>query len=256
MATLALQRTIEELESSSLPAIKIIKRAEHAGINLGIFASSFNPVTNAHIELIKAAAERFALDEVLALAGTSNADKDGYECPLIDRIEMLYLALASLPRISIGLTSTAFFVDMIAALDSVYPFETSYSFIVGFDTFIRVLDRDGKYVARYYTRFQHRNAALKYLLERARLIVAERGPLGESGFIELLEAERSATPKAADDSLSERVRFMSFPSDFSERSATEVRERLRSGIDIARLVPCPVVDYISQHGLYSKGRTE
>ena len=255
MIAASIQQTIKDLESSPGPEIKIIKRAGYTGFNLGIFASSFNPVTNAHIELIKAAVERFALDEVLALAGTSNADKDGYECPLIDRIEMLSVALVGLPRISIGLTSTAFFVDMIAALDSVYPFETSYSFIVGLDTFVRVLDRDGKYVARYYTRFQHRNAALKYLLERARLIVAERGPLGESGFIELLEAERSATQEA-DDSLSERVRFMSFPSDFSERSATEVRERLRSGIGIGRLVPRPVVDYISAHGLYSKNRIE
>jgi hypothetical protein len=40
------------------------------------------------------AAEAFSMNETLALAGITNADKTGYECSLEDRVAMIQLALA------------------------------------------------------------------------------------------------------------------------------------------------------------------
>src|SRR5688500_17424807 len=86
------------------PSIRFIKRAELSGPRLGIFASSFNPTTTAHVELMRRAAGEFLLDETLALAGQANADKSEYECSLEDRLRMLALTFAGERRVSIGVS--------------------------------------------------------------------------------------------------------------------------------------------------------
>src|SRR6185503_7666529 len=145
-----LKEIIERADPSGEPRIEMIKRVSSTGMRLGVFASSFNPLTIAHVELMKLAAEAFSLNEILALAGNSNADKMNYECELEDRLSMLALALSDYPHISIGLSSRGFYVDMIDALENVYPRETDLHFIVGFDTFERVLDVENRYTERYH----------------------------------------------------------------------------------------------------------
>src|SRR5712692_4149047 len=147
---------IERADPSGEPCIEMIKRALPTGSRLGVFASSFNPPTAAHVELMNRASEAFSLDEILALAGNANADKLDYECALEDRLAMLTLTFADHPRTSIGLSSRGFYVDMIDALERVYPRETDLHFIVGFDTFERVLDLEDRYTKRYYRRFHSR----------------------------------------------------------------------------------------------------
>src|SRR5215472_1575940 len=79
-----------------------------AGVpRLGVFASSFNPVTCAHLELMRRAAEQYSLDEVIALAGILNADKTSYDCPLSDRLKMLLLAIPDDAPLSVGISSWA-----------------------------------------------------------------------------------------------------------------------------------------------------
>ena len=84
-----LEQIISRVTAGSVPTIELIKGVEKTGSRLGVFASSFNPVTIAHLELMRQAAERFGLDGTLALAGIANADKAEYEAPLEDRIAML-----------------------------------------------------------------------------------------------------------------------------------------------------------------------
>jgi nicotinate (nicotinamide) nucleotide adenylyltransferase len=227
---------------SNKPEIHFIKRAEPPGRNLGVFPASFNPVTTAHIEMLRRAANEFSLDQVLALAGISNADKSEYDCALEDRLQMLQLALDQVPNASVGICSTPFFVDMIEAAIAVYPPDTQLSFILGIDTFVRVLDLDGKYVQKYQKPFTDRSQALEYLLSKSRLIVAERSYPGRPDVKALLSRRPGIRPS--------QVQLMDFPLDFSERSATEVRDALRSGLSIERLAPPAVENYIRQHGLY------
>src|SRR6516165_4032333 len=136
------------LSRARRPEIVLARRARAGGPRLGVFASSFNPVTNAHVALIEYAASAFSLNEVLALAGLSNADKTDYDCPLGARLEMLELALAGNDRISIGISSTPFFVDMIDPIARARPTAGLPYFIVGFDTFVRIVDRGSRYLAR------------------------------------------------------------------------------------------------------------
>jgi nicotinate (nicotinamide) nucleotide adenylyltransferase len=227
---------------SSKPRIEIIKRAAVAGLRLGVFASSFNPPTIAHVELILRAAEAFSLDETLALAGQTNADKLSYECSLEDRVAMMELAFADDSRTSIGLSSHAFYVDMVDALGDVYPQQTDLHFIVGFDTFERVLDPEDRYRKRYYREFSGRLEALEYLFARSSFIVAARAGTGLDSVRLLIERE----PVVSRD----RVLYLDFPPDLGELSATEVRNRCRAGESIKGLVPAAVEQFITRHRTY------
>jgi nicotinate-nucleotide adenylyltransferase len=237
-----LRKIIERVETDSGPHIELIKRAEAAGPRLGVFAASFNPVTVAHLELMSRARARFSLDETLALAGKTNADKASYECTLEDRLAMLALAIAGAPAVSTGLSSHAYYVDMISALERVYAPETNLHFIVGFDTFERVLDPYDRYTDRYFLRFSSRREALKYLLDRSHLIVAGRAGSSYEDVRALVEREQ---PEAGD-----RILYLDFPSDLGDLSATEVRRRARAGDSIAGLVPPAVDAFIRERGLY------
>ncbi|MFL6214901.1 MAG: nicotinate-nicotinamide nucleotide adenylyltransferase [Blastocatellia bacterium] len=241
-SSLARLREIVAREArQSEPHIELIKRAEPGGARVGVFASSFNPVTVAHFELMRRALTEFSLDEVLALAGRANADKQQYECALEDRLNMLALALGDDARISIGLSSHAFYVDMLDALAPLYG-QSDLHFIVGFDTFERVLDTDDRYTARYHHRFGSRDAALRQLFSHSRFIVAGRAGAGLDDVRALLAAEPAE--------FGERVSYLDFPSDLGERSATEVRAARRAGQAISELVPPAVESYIEARGLY------
>lgn len=242
METERIRKIIESTGASEEPDIGFIRRAPVTGTRLGVFASSFNPTTSAHVELMRRAAERFSLDETLALAGKANADKDDYECSLEDRLSMLCLAFADDDRVAIGLSSRPYFVDMLDALSCVYPSKIDLHFITGFDTFERILDPADKYTAIYHRDFGDRDEALDYLFSKSRLIVAGRAGRGKDEIRALIDKEP--------ERLQRRVSYLDLPDDLSERSATEVRQRLREGCAISKLVPRPVELYIKERGLY------
>jgi nicotinate (nicotinamide) nucleotide adenylyltransferase len=235
------ENILRGVDAGDPPRIDLIER-RRIGDKLAVFASSFNPVTIAHVELIHRAAEQFSLDETLALAGVTNADKREYECSLEDRLTMLQLAFADDPRVSIGLSSHAFYVDMIEALDRVCAPGTDLHFVVGFDTFERVLDRDDRYTRRYHRSFSDRAEALQHLFSRSRLIVAARAGGGLGELRALIEREAAE--------IGERILILDFPSELGNRSATEVRTRVAKGLPIAGLVPESVERYISKRELY------
>jgi nicotinate (nicotinamide) nucleotide adenylyltransferase len=236
-----LQQIVARADPQGEPRIEMIKRASLSGPRLGVFASSFNPVTLAHIELMRQALAEFSLDGMLAVAGRANADKHNYECALEDRLQMLRLAISDDARMSIGLSSHAFYIDMLEALAPLYP-QSDLHFVVGFDTFERVLDRDNRYTAKYHHRFSNRLAALQYLFSQCRFIVAGRGGAGHAEVRGLLAGEPSA--------FSERVLYLDFPADLGERSASEVRAGIRAAQSIAGLVPATVEAYIAARRLY------
>ena len=240
------REVIARIDPDGEPAIEFVKRAEFTGPRLGVFASSFNPTTVAHVELMRRAAKEFLLDEILALAGAANADKSAYECSLEDRLRMLALTFETEPRVSIGVSSHAFFVDMIDALGRAYPRKTDLHFVVGFDTFERVIDREDRYTPKYRRKFCDRVGALRFLLVRSRLIVAARRGAGAPDIRALVEGE---LPELAG-----RISYLDTPADIVEMSATEVRDRLRAGLAIDGLVPPAVELYIKEQGLYRGGK--
>lgn len=237
-----IRETIERVRQSSEPRVEIIKRGATSGARLGVFASSFNPPTIAHVELIRRAGKAFSLDETLALASQTNADKTSYECSLEDRVAMMELAFAGDARTSIGLSSHAFYVDMVDALRRVYSPQTDLHFIVGFDTFERVVDLEDRYTNRYHRKPSGRIEALDYLFARSSFIVAARAGVGFDNLKLLVEREL-VVPR-------DRVLYLDFPPDLGELSSTEVRKRSGAGEPITGLVPAPVEQFITLHGTY------
>jgi nicotinate-nucleotide adenylyltransferase len=237
-----LRELISRIQASREPVIEFLSRVDGVGNRVGVFASSFNPITSAHLELMKRAAREFELPEQVALAGVANADKTSYQSSLEDRLEMLLSALDEDHRASIALSSHAYFVDVVEALERLYPAGTQFFFIVGFDTFERVLDRNDLYTRRYHRTFANRKDALRFLLERAHLVVAGRAGSTQRDVGDLLEDEPL--------DIAASILYLDLPSDVADRSATEVRERIKSGDSITGLVAPAVERYIAQHGLY------
>ena len=243
-----IEKLIDRASQSRQPEILFVKRKASSGRRLGVFASSFNPVTCAHLELMRGAAGQYSLDEMLALAGTRNADKTQYECPLERRIQMLLLATREEPRISVAVSTSAFFVDMVDPIVANYSPGTEIYFITGFDTFERILDPEDRYTGRYHRKFRNRGEALRYLLARSHLIVAGRKGRGAREWEALTKREAESLRTMPED----RMQFMDFPDDLGERSSSEVRQRIRDGLGIAGLVPPAAERYIQEHGLYRK----
>jgi nicotinate (nicotinamide) nucleotide adenylyltransferase len=243
-----LERLIERASQSRHPEILFVKRIASRGRRLGVFASSFNPVTCAHLELMRRAAGQYSLDEMLALAGTRNADKTQYECPLGQRIQMLLLATREHPRLSVAISTSAFFVDMVDPVAANYPPGTEIYFITGFDTFERILDPEDRYTGRYHRKFQNRGEALRYLLARSHLIVAGRKGRGAREWEAIAKREAESLRAIPED----RIQFMDFPEELGERSSSEVRQRIRAGLSITGLVPPAAERYIQERRLYGR----
>lgn len=242
MESVRFKEMIERALRSQEPDVEFIRRATASGQRLGVFAASFNPVTTAHLELMNFASSQFSLDEMLALAGATNADKDSYSCSLEDRLEMLLLTFEGDSRVSIGISSHAYFVDMIDAIKPVYPPETELYFILGFDTFERLLDRADQYTAKYHRKFTGRRESLDFVFKHSCLIVAGRAGAGRESIKAVIESE---IPSYAD-----RVFFLDTPQGLGERSATEIRESVQAGLSISGLVPTAVERYVIERGIY------
>ena len=237
----SLDRIIERVSTSRTPSVEFVRSSPNPGHSLGILSASFNPPTIAHLELLRLAADQFSIEEKVALAGTANADKTAYECSLQDRLRMLDLSLDAKAAESVAVSSHAYFVDIADATKRARP-GSDLHFIIGFDTFERVLDSERRYFLKYHRTFRSSDEALEYLASMARLIVAGRADKDEQDIKRLLGK--------APESLSRVVSILNLPRGLANRSASEVRSRLKSGESIAGLVVPEVETFILKRALY------
>jgi len=235
------RRAIAALAPTEAPTIVWIRRVEQPPAHLGVFPASFNPLTRAHLEIIARARAQFHLEAIALLPSLTNADKRAYEASLEDRAAMLLMTFEADPTIAIGVASHPFFADMIVPLRREYP-SSEITFLVGSDTFERVLDREGRYLGRYYKPYPDRVAVLEDLFSQSRMIVATRGRITCATFEQLLDEETMR--------FRSRLACLELPEEVKVISATDVRRRLRAGESIAGLVPEPVHAYLRASGLY------
>jgi nicotinamide-nucleotide adenylyltransferase len=237
----AITKLIEETDTDGLPSINFLRRAgkgiEGEGQKLVVFPSSFNPLTEAHIEIIEEARE-YKLDELLLLLDKSNIDKEVFAASLEDRLLMLLPYFESDEGISIALSSHGLFLDKVRALVKIYPATTEIVFLVGYDTMVRILDK------RYY---RDREAALDELFGSSRFLVAGRGDKGEEAIFELFHKEENRRFR-------HKVRVVKLKPFASSISSTQVREMVRQGKSITGLVPHEVLSFIQEMELYKENR--
>ncbi len=213
------------LDPKGAPRLAFVRRTS-AGIgkqagHLLCLSASFNPLTAAHVWLIREASRIFSPDEVLLVLAKTNVDKSVEGFPLERRLGLLLRFAESRPTFSVAACSHGRFMDKAEAVLPHYPPGTRLAFIVGFDTLVRLFD------PKYYADLE---ASLSALFGASEFIAANRAP-------DPLEAVASflARPDVAPHA--HRIHMMQLPARIAAMSATEIRARLARGESVAGLVP-------------------
>ena len=227
-----LDMLVDQLDPNGDPQIRWVYRAarriREGGSRLGIFSGSFNPLTIAHIKMIEAARKKYDLAEILLILARANVDKGVFGLSLADRLLMLKAYAANREDYSVAACSHGKFIEKIQALKPAYPSGTHFSFIVGYDTFIRLFD------PKYYTDL---HGALEALFNQCRFIVANRQDYDAEAVRQVMEAQDYRRYAGGID-------LIELPDFYAEISSTDIRAQIQAGNSVDHLVPSEVQSFL------------
>jgi len=196
--------------------------------NIAIFGGSFNPIHNGHLELAKNFSHRLRADKTLIIPSDTPPHKDAGEmAPAAARLEMCRAAAEGLPGfevsdIEINRPGKSYTIDTLRQLRESYPCARLF-LIVGADMFLTL----------------HQWRDYREILNRATVCAA---PRDRSLADRLSEYAKTCLPQTA------RVIIESFPPVIM--SSTEIRKRIKKGLDVSHMLPVKVQKYIETNGLY------
>jgi len=231
-----MHETVEELDHQGSPHALLIDPRPDTGIKrLGILSGSFNPPTEAHIELAVRARESYRLDRVFFLISRVTIDKEESEgLALEDRLLLLSRLAGELGWASVAITNRGLYYEQAVAVRSLMGRQARIFFLVGMDKVAQILD------PRYY---QNRDQALVVLFIEAQLIVASRGDRGEADLRELLQREEN-------QNYADRVYFLTMPAETRELASSAIRAAIARGEPPAGQLPEMVATFISETGAF------
>ena len=222
------------LDPTASPCIELVHRSNPSirqpGQKLGIFSGAFNPLTVAHTAFMEQVISQFHLDELLLLLAKANVDKEVFGLPLAARLVMLRRYAADKPGFSVGASSHGRYIDKITALSILYPTQTEFHFLVGYDTLLRIFE------PKYYTDF---DGELRQLFSGCRFIVANRAE-ADVETIAGFKAQPAVRPYA------QYISSIVLPEIYADMSSTAVRRQLEGGDSIANLVPSVIAELLAQ----------
>jgi len=188
---------------------------------IGIYSGSFNPVHIGHISLAKYLLKNADLDEVWMVLSPQNPLKENSVLlPDNVRYEMLKLALCDergiLPcDVELKMPKPSFTVETLRRLSVEYT-GVEFSLIIGADN-LAVFDKWREY---------------QYILDNYRLIVYPRKGNENQQY----------------KKYSGNILMVDAP--LFDVSSTQIRERLKNGLDVSSLVPMAVWNFIKENNLY------
>ena len=233
---------LEQLKSAKEPSILLVRKAPQGILgpkgHLGIFPASFNPPTKAHVALIREARKQTHLDEILVVLDLQAMDKKLIGATWEDRIALVEILFRKDPTISIGLSNRGLFLDKIKPLRRLYPSPIEFTFVVGFDTILRVIDK------KYY---KNRKRSLKELFEQSRFLLANRDDYEETAFENLFRKRENKRYR-------EKITYFSLPKRFESLSSSLVRKGISEGRSLDKWVPAGIARFIKETGLYAEKR--
>ena len=190
-------------------------------IKTGIFGGSFNPIHNGHISLAKQLKEKAGLDEVWLMVSPQNPMKQQADL-LSDevRLQMVRLALEHETGIvasdyEMHLPKPSYTWNTLQALSRDYP-DRQFVLMIGGDNWT------------IFDKWYHADD----ILQNYQLVVYPRR--------EAQTKQKKALPASV----------MMVEAELLDISSTEVRQRIREGRSIQKLVPPSVAAFIKQEGLY------
>jgi nicotinamide-nucleotide amidase len=231
---------VDRLARARGSAILMVRKARSGirgpGGRLLVFPASFNPPTLAHLALIREAMKKKSYDEVLVLLDGRAMDKRLTGAGLEERLAMLDMLFRRSPEVSIGLSNQGLFVDKLKPLNRHYSSLSAITFLVGFDTLVRVMD------PKYY---RNPKRSLARLFRESRFLAANRAEGGRAALCAFLEvAERRP--------FREKVSFIDLPRRYAFISSSLIRDRLRTGRTVKGFLPVFLQRYIHAGKLYAK----
>jgi len=198
-------------------------------MNIGVLGGTFDPIHGGHLAAAAEATSRLELAEVIFVPAGRPWLKPGEDIsPAAQRLEMVCLAIADKPgyklsSIEIERPGPTYTVDTMAELRQKYTTGDKLYFIIG---------RDKLAELPQWHQPQH-------LIALCRLVAVPRVGCPEPDLDEL----EKALP-----GISQRLVMLDGPR--IDVSSSMIRDRVRRGLDISRLVPEAVVGYIREKGLY------
>lgn len=214
----------------------------------GLLGGTFNPVHNCHLSIARQAKRALALDRVIFIPSGAPPHKSGESlAPAHHRLSMVQHAVAGQPDFAVSdveanAPDTSYTIDTVRTLRETVNGELW--FIIGLDAFLEITE---------WKSADTLLASMNFLvLSRpdvpfSRVASMPLLPPLPSGQLERLDAGQE---RRLDLPLSAQATITFLRIDPCEVSASAIRERIRTGEDIAHWLPPQVHSYIIQHSLY------
>ena len=221
-------------------------------MKIGLFGGTFNPIHHCHLTIAAQIRERLALDHILFIpSGDPPHKPQDNLAPARHRLEMVRLAIADDPAfaasdVEVRRPAKSYSIDTVRALRDHYGTGTDLSFIIGLDAFLE---------------FPSWKQAPD-LLHLCHFIVVSRTGMAFAPLAD--RPPLPAIPRQALESLDRRTQdrldvpvpggthltFIRLPP--CDISASDIRQRIRSRMSVASLLPAPVESYIMRTRLYQE----
>lgn len=234
-AVRVLRTTFAALDPTAPSQATIIEPADSNAIpaaTIGILAGSFDPLTNAHLALARAARDAGGCDAVYLALSKHTVDKEARVRPTdAARALLLRLVARREPGLGVLAFNRGLYADQAVAARATFPQARAIRFVVGFDKARQIFD------PRYYS---DREAALRQLFAGVTLLVAPRDGDGVASLTTLLDRPENRPFRDA-------VHALPLDPAWADDSATRVREAARAGDAqaVATLVPPETAAFIA-----------
>ncbi len=209
---------------------------------IGIFGGTFDPVHKGHISVARGVLERYRFDEIVFIPAPYPPHKKQPLTDFTHRVAMLESALADEPRISISLLEAerrtpSYTIDTVLELKKRIG-DHQFYLIIGADSFIEI------HLWYRYTE----------LLSHTDLIVAARPGIDLKIIAEQVFSLPGDFQYDSDQEIWTRddgFHIYYFSNIHVALSSSEIRRRLIHRDAVNELLPSKVIDYITDHNLYT-----
>lgn len=220
------------------------KEPPNIGTQIGILGGTFDPVHVGHLAVAEEAQKKFNLDSVLFIPAAQPPHKLDYIISSFkDRVFMLEQAIASrsdffISRLEAERQGPSYSIDTLTELRNFLGKRVRFYFIIGMDAFVEIASW------KQYDR----------LLHFANFAVVDRPTQCLERLAEVVQRNfNSYTCDVKKEFWSaESVAGKIYPMAMEPVpvSSTQVRELVKKGEKVTRLVPEKVAEYIKEKGLY------
>lgn len=197
---------------------------------IGVMGGTFNPIHLGHLLIAEVSRETFALDKVIFVPAAHPPHKHADVLEAHHRYTMVEVAVLDNPYFTISdiemkREGPSYTIDTIRAFREEYGADTRFFFIAGTDT-IQDLP-NWKYIDELLEMCDFIGVVRPDGSDEIEPVLAYFGELGR-----------------------QKIHRLEVPS--FKISATELRQRLRTGRTVRYMMPKSVVDYIKNHDIYVK----